>query len=155
MSLSVFISYSNEDEPLLKELETHLATLRSQGIITTWNDRDISAGAERQRELDMHLNTDQIILLLISANFLASKYCYSIAMQRAVERHNAGEACVIPIILRPADWKNTPFGKLQALPRNGKPITSKGGRYGRDQALLEVTLGIREAIEVLKEKEAV
>jgi len=125
--------------------------LRNQGIITTWNDRDISAGTEWEREIDLYLNTAQIILLLISANFLASQYCYSVEMKRAIERHNAGEVHVIPIILRSADWKNTPFGKLQALPRNGKPIAGKRGRYGRDQAFLEVILGIREAIETMKE----
>src|SRR5438876_84420 len=151
MSLSVFISYAHEDGTLLRELENHVAMLRNQGIITTWNDRDISAGTEWEREIELNLNTAQIILLLISANFLASPYCYSIEMKRAIERHNAGEVRVIPIILRSADWKNTPFGKLQALPRNGKPIAGKRGRYGRDKAFLEVILGIREAIETMEE----
>ncbi len=151
MSLSVFISYAHEDEALLRELENHLAMLRNQGIITTWNDRNISAGTEWEREIDMYLNSAQLILLLISANFLASPYCYSIELKRAIERHNAGEVRVIPIILRSADWKNAPFGKLQALPRSGKPIVGQGGRSGRDRAFLEVIFGIREAIETMNE----
>ena len=146
MSFSVFISYSIEDEPLLKELETHLAILRRQGVITTWNEQDISAGAERQREIDFHLNTNQIILLLVSANFLASKYCYGVAMQRAVERHNAGEARVIPIILRPAHWEVTPFGKLHALPTGATPITSWPNR---DEAFLDVARGIQKVVDRL------
>ncbi len=151
-SISVFIAYAHEDEPLLKELEKHLAGLRNQGLITAWHDRNISAGAEWEHQINVHLNTAQIILLLISANFLASPYCYNIEMRRALERHELGEARVIPIILRPSDWKNALFGKLQALPRNGKPITSRGRRDGRDQAFLEVISGIREAIQNINEQ---
>jgi tetratricopeptide (TPR) repeat protein len=146
MMLSIFISYAHKDEPLLNELEEHLALLQNQGVITTWHDRDISAGTEWEREIDTHLNTAQIILLLISASFLASKYCYSTEMKRAIEKHKAGEACVIPVILRPVDWKGAPFGRLQALPTKARPITSWSDR---DEAFLDVAKGIREAIEKL------
>src|SRR2546421_4992594 len=108
MSLSLYISYASEDKLLLSALENHLALLRNQRIITTWHNRDINAGTEWEREIDTHLNMAQIILLLISADFLASTYCYSIEMKRAMERHNAGEARVIPIILRPVDWEYAP-----------------------------------------------
>ncbi len=146
MMLSIFISYAHRDEPLLKELEEHLALLQNQRVITTWHDRDISAGTEWEREIDTHLNTAHIILLLISASFLASKYCYSTEMKRAMERHKAGEACVIPVILRPVDWKGAPFGRLQALPTKAQPITSWSDR---DEAFLDVAKGIRDAIEKL------
>jgi tetratricopeptide (TPR) repeat protein len=146
MMLSIFISYAHRDEPFLKELEEHLALLQNQRVITTWHDRDISAGAEWEREIDTHLNTAHIILLLISASFLASKYCYSTEMKRAIERHKAGEACVIPVILRPVDWKGAPFGRLQALPTKAQPITSWSDR---DEAFFDVAKGIRDAIEKL------
>lgn len=144
--LSIFISYAHRDELLLKELEEHLALLQNQGVITTWHDRDISAGAEWEREIDTHLNTAHIILLLISASFLASKYCYTTEMKRAMERHKAGEACVIPVLLRPVDWKGAPFGRLQPLPTKAQPITSWSDR---DEAFLDVAKGIRDAIEKL------
>jgi tetratricopeptide (TPR) repeat protein len=146
MMLSIFISYAHRDEPLLKELEEHLALLQNQGVITTWHDRDISAGAEWEHEIDTHLDTAHIILLLISASFLASKYCYSTEMKRAIERHKAEEACVIPVILRPVDWRGAPFGRLQALPRKAQPITSWSDR---DEAFLDVTKGIRDTIQRL------
>src|SRR5437868_10672357 len=104
-SIQVFLAYAHEDEHLLKELENHLALLLRQGVITTWHDRNISAGTERAQEIDLHLKTAQIILLLISANFLASDYCYSFEMTQALKRHEAKEARVIPILLRPVDWE--------------------------------------------------
>src|SRR5205085_8297896 len=92
------------------------------------------------------LNTARIIILLISTDFIASDYCYSIEMTRALERHKAGEARVIPIILRPTDLKNSPFSRLQALPKDAKPIT----RWkDRDDAFLNVAEGIRQAISDL------
>src|SRR6266436_6360055 len=124
-SIRIFYSYSHEDERLRKKLETHLALLQQEGLITAWHDRDISAGAEWEREINTHLNTAQIILLLISASFLASPYCSGIEMKRAMERHGAGEARVIPIILRPVLWKEAPFSHLQALPTNGVPVTDR------------------------------
>jgi len=96
--------------------------------------------------IDDHLKTAQIILLLISPDFLASDYCYSIEMQRAIERHETGEARVIPIILQPVDWQNTPFSKLQVLPKNAKPITRWRNRA---DAFLEIAKGIRETVKDL------
>ena len=97
----------------------------------------------RERPSD---ETDDIILLLVSPDFIASDYCYDIEMRRAVERHDAGEAIVIPVILRPCDWHGAPFGKLQAVPKDGKPVTLMPDT---DQALLEVALGVRGAVERL------
>src|SRR5438067_2533914 len=99
--------------------------MKHEGLIVDWHSRSISAGEERAKEIDAHLNTAHIILLLISANFLASNYCYGIEMQRALERHETGEARVIPIILRPVDWEHIPsLSKLQALPTKAKPVTT-------------------------------
>src|SRR5260370_14341164 len=121
--LEVFYSYAHEDEPLRQELEKHLHILELQGFIKGWHDRDISAGIEWANEIDTHLNSAHIILLLVSPDFLASRYCYSVEMKRAMERHYAKEACVIPIILRPLYWQGAPFHKLQLLPTDAKPVT--------------------------------
>src|SRR5918997_4147517 len=141
--IEVFVSYAHKDEALWHELEKHLALLRRQGVITTWYDRQISAGSEWAQEIDTHLNTAQIILLLISADFLASDYCYGVELQRAMERHAAKDARVIPIILRPVDWHGAPFGKLQALPKDANPVTSWPNR---EEAFADVVRGIREAL---------
>lgn len=141
-SVAVFFSYSHKDEKLRDRLEPHLAMLKRDRVIETWHDRKISAGTEWAQAIDDNLNTAGIILLLISADFLASDYCYSIEMQRAMERHEAGEARVIPIILKPVDWAGAPFGKLQAFPTNAKPVTTWSNR---DQAWTNIAQGIRQA----------
>jgi tetratricopeptide (TPR) repeat protein len=143
-TVEIFFSYSHKDEALREELEKQLSLLKRQGFIMGWHDRRIIAGQEWEGEIDTHLNTAQIILLLISPDFMASDYCYDREMQRAMERHEAGEAYVIPIILRPVDWHGAPFGKLQALPKNGKPVTRWSNH---DEAFLDVTKGIRAAVE--------
>src|SRR6267142_1000599 len=145
-ALEVFSSYSHKDQDLRDQLETHLSLLKKQGVISSWHDRKIIAGTEWAREIDVHLNTAQIILLLISADFLASTYCYDIEVKRAMERHYAEEARVIPIILRHCDWQHAPFGKLQALPTDGKPVDSRNW-YSKDEAFHNITQGIRKAAE--------
>ena len=123
--------------------------MKKQGFISSWHDHKIIAGTEWVGEIDAHLNTAQIILLLISADFLASTYCYDIEVKRAMERHNAGEARVIPIILRHCDWHHAPFGKLQALPTDGKPVESRNW-HDKDEAFYDITQGIRKAVEDLQ-----
>ena len=113
----VFFSYAHEDEPLSRELVKHLGVLKRQGVIRDWHDRKITAGTEWKGQIDQHLNSAGVILLLVSPDFIASDYCYDIEMKRALERHDKGEARVIPVILRPVDgWHAAPFGKLR-LPR--------------------------------------
>src|SRR5258706_12668328 len=116
MPVRIFFCYAHEDEALLNKLKAHLKPLQRQGLIDTWHDRDISAGTDWEREIGEHLNSAQIILLLISPDFMDSDYCYSIEMQRAIERHERGEVRVIPVILRPTLWQQTSLGELQALP---------------------------------------
>jgi TIR domain/CHAT domain len=142
--IEVFFSYSHQDEKMRDDLEKHLSLLKRQGIITGWHDRKISAGKEWSNEIDAHLNTAKVILLLISSAFIASDYCWDIEVKTAMQRHEAKEARVIPIILKPTDWKSAPFAKLQALPRDGKAITKWGNR---DEAFTNITQGIREAIK--------
>ena len=139
---TLFFSYCHRDETLRDELEIHLATLKRQGVITTWHDRRIEAGTDFGKEISQYLEEADIVLLLVSADFLNSDYCYEVEMSRALERHEQGEARVIPVILRPCDWKRAPFGKLLAVPRDGKPVT----KYpNQDDALLEVVEAISAA----------
>ncbi len=143
--VNIFFCYAHEDETLLNKLKTHLKPLQRRGIIDVWYDQDISAGTEWEHEIDAHLNQAQIILLLISPDFINSDYCYSIEMKRALERHERGEATVIPIFLRLVYWQDAPFAKLQALPRNMKPVTSPHW-HNWDEALYEVAKEIREVV---------
>ncbi len=101
--VEVFYSYADVDAPLLDKLEKHLRLLQREELITPWHKRHIGAGRDWKKALDEHLNTASVILLLISADFVASDYCYGVEMQRAMERHEAGEARVIPIVLRPTE----------------------------------------------------
>lgn len=145
--LTVFFSYAHEDETLRNELEKHLRLMERQGLIAGWHDRDITAGQEWATEIDTHLDTADIILLLVSADFLASDYCMSVEMDRAMARHSSGEAIVIPIILRAVDWQSAPFGALQALPTHAKAITSWSNQ---DEAFADVARGIRRTVEAMK-----
>lgn len=144
--IEVFYSYAHEDEKLRDELKKHLSNLKRQGVITDWYDRDILAGKEWDTEIKQHLDSSKVILLLISPDFMDSAYCNDVELKRAMERHEAKEARVIPVILRPVDWKGAMFSKLEALPTDAKPIASWDDR---DEAFLDVTKGIRKAIAEL------
>jgi hypothetical protein len=139
----IFLSYAHEDEYLKQQLENHLRLLRHQDVAVTWDDRLIEAGGNWEDEIDENLNTADIILLLISEAFMASDYAYQIEMKRALERHEAKHAQVVPIILRPYDWKSAPFGKLQVLPKDGKAVTLW---QDRDEAFTNIAEGIRNLI---------
>src|SRR6266487_2744579 len=147
--IDVFYSYDPQDEMLRKELEKHLRNLRSQNIIADWHDRNITAGTEWQRVISSHLDTAHLILLLVSPDFMASDYRYSIEMQRAMQRHPSGEARVVPILLRPVDWKGAPFASLQILPSTGQPITLWPDR---DDAFVNIVREIRNIIQKLLEE---
>jgi hypothetical protein len=140
----VFFSYSHKDEALRAELEIHLAALKRHGSIQAWHDRRIMAGDDFAGAISENLERADIILLLVSPYFLASDYCYDVEMKRALERHAAGEARVIPVILHPCDWHGAPFGKLKAVPTDGKPISKYPNQH---DALLEVAKAIRAIAE--------
>ncbi len=137
---SLFLSYSHKDEAVRVELEVHLAMLKRQGVIDAWHDRRIAAGDEWDHVIKENLETADIILLLVSPYFLASNYCYDIEVKRALERHEAGSARVVPVVVDPCDWQNAPFAKLATLPRDGKPISKYPNQH---DAYLEVVQAIR------------
>src|SRR5215208_5915228 len=145
-ALKVFCSYSHRDEEHLNDLRDSLRGLEREGLIIWWHDRQIVPGWEWEEAIDKNLRTADIILLLVSRAFMASDYVYEQEIGKAVERHERGEARVIPVIVRPADWQWASFGKLQALPKDAKPITTWPDQ---DEAWLDVVRGIRKAVEEL------
>jgi len=143
--LKLFFSYSHEDETFKNKLNKHLKMLQRLNVISAWQDRDISAGSEWEEEILGNLEQADIILLLVSDNFLASDYCWDKEMERALQRHEEGTARVIPIILKPVDgWYQAPFGKLQALPKDAKPISNWSNE---DEAYTNIAAGIRKVAE--------
>lgn len=146
--LHIFYSYSHKDEELRDALEAHLALLKREKVIESWHDRRISPGRELDQDIDENLDASRIILLLVSSHFINSDYCYNREMKRALEKHETGEAWVIPVILRPVDWKSAPFSKLKALPTDAKPITMWDNQ---DAAWVDVIKGIRQVIAEITE----
>ena len=142
--MKAFIAYSHRDEVYLDRLHTHLAVLKRDGRIDAWFDRDILAGRELHREIDEQLESCGLFLLLVSPDFLASDYCIEREMARALERHGAREAIVIPIIIEPCDWASTPLRNLRALPRDSKPISEW---TNENNAYLDVVQELRRVLE--------
>lgn len=146
-AIKVFFSYAHEDELLRNELAKQLSLLKRTGQIEDWHDRRIIAGADWSSAINEHLDAADIILLLISPDFFDSDYCYSIELRRALERHEAGEARVIPVILRAVVWEDAPFRNLQVLPTDARPVTSW---TNRDEAFKDIVQGIRAAVRALR-----
>lgn len=144
--VEIFISYTREDEELKKELLKHLSTMIRNGEILVWDDRMIAAGSEWKGQIDEHLEKSDLILLLVSAGFIASDYCWDVELKRAMERHEAGTARVIPIILSETDLKSVPFAKLQSLPRDRKPVTDPKSWDSHNSAWVNVVEGLRKTI---------
>ncbi len=144
VSIELFYCYAHEDKKLREELDQHLSGLKRSGIVSSWYDGEIIPGAVWEKAIADRLNRADLVLLLISASFLGSDCCYSTEMERALARHKAGEARVIPILLRPADWEGSPFSELQMLPSGARPITRW---VDQDEAFEDVAKGIRRAVE--------
>jgi hypothetical protein len=141
--VEIFFSYAHEDKALMDDVRRQLILYDRQKIITKWFDRKILPGQEWEDVIDKRIAQARIILLFISPHFIESKYCYNVEMKEALLRHEAKEAVVIPIILRPCPWHDAPFGQLQALPQDGKPITQW---QDRDEATLNVAEGVMQVV---------
>jgi len=146
--VNIFFAYSREDSILRDRLDKHLSGLKRKNYVNTWYDGKIDAGKEWEKEIDTNLSKADIILLLISADFIASDYCYEVEMTKAIGRHEKGDSVIIPVILNPCDWSDLPFSKIQGLPQNGKPITSTFWENS-EIALNEVAKSIKEIVENL------
>src|SRR5260221_254213 len=152
--IKLFYCYAHEDKPIRDELEKHLSWLRRRYQLINWHDREIMPGEEWEQAIDMHLNTANLILLLISSDFMNSDYCYGKEMRRALERHRAGTCRVIPILLRPTYWEDAPFSSLQLLPTDARPITRWSDRDEAFQDVVtEISRTIKDLLISLKTKE--
>jgi len=147
--LRLFCSYSHKDELLRDQLEAHLSLLRREGAISTWHDRKITAGQEWKGQIDQNLASADIILLLVSADFINSDYCFDVELDSAIKRHENGACRVVPVILRDCDWTSAVFGKLQALPKDGKPVTSWPNA---DEAFTNIAKGLRTVTKEIKDQ---
>lgn len=139
-----FISYSHADDSLRAEFNKHLALLRRQGLLDVWTDHRIPPGGEFDQHISAELEAADIVVLLVSPDFMNSDYCVGIEMKRAMERHSAATATVVPVILRPVDWQSAPFGILKVLPRDGKPVVKWPTL---DDAFLDVVQALRQLLE--------
>lgn len=143
--IKLFYCYAREDKSLCNELDKHLSWLKQRYRLTIWHDSKILPGEEWEQSIDTNLNNANLILLLISPDFMASEYC-SKEMQRALEQSKARTCRVISILLRPCYWKDAPFSSLQLLPTDAKPVT----RWtDRDEAFENVVTEISRTIEDL------
>lgn len=148
-NVKIFISYSPKDVRLKNELLKHLSSLKRKGSIESWDVQQIRAGDKRDEETLKHLDEANVILCLLSADFLHSDYCYTVEMGRALERQKSGEVEVIPVLLRAVDWQETPLHALQAIPRDHKPIAD---RSNKDKVLAGVAREIARVVDELMVK---
>lgn len=143
--MRAFISYSHRDADALDRLHVHLANLQREGRIETWYDREILAGEVLDDEISEELEAAELFLLMVSPDFIASNYCVEREMQRALERHEAGAARVVPIIVEPCDWAAMPqLRRLKAVPKDGLPISEW---TNANTAYLDVIQEIRRIID--------
>lgn len=143
--IKIFYCYAHEDRDLRDRIDKHLGVLKRSGQVVVWYDREIQAGMEWEREIERRLNTAHIILLLVSADFVHSDYCYG------KEMHEKGKVRVLPILLRPVDWQDAPLAKLQLLPTGAKPITTWPDP---EEALEDVARQIRAVVTVLRTRQS-
>jgi hypothetical protein len=144
--IDIFFSYAHEDEVLVKDVQRQLCIYKRLLEISPWHDRKILPGSDWKSQIDERLLSARIILLFVSPHFIESDYCYGVEMTEALRRERAGEARLIPIILRPCPWDKTPFARLQALPRDGRAITAWSDR---DEVCLDVAHGIMSVAEAI------
>jgi len=144
----IFVSYAHADDMLRVELSKHLSALKHEGIVELWDDRYIGPGDDWESSIDTRLNEAEIVLLLISPDFMNSRYC-RLETERALKRRSAGETTVIPVVLRSVDWASSDLGQLQALPKDGKAVRTWANQ---DEGLLDVAKGVRKTVETLLRK---
>lgn len=147
--LKLFVSYSHKDEAFREDLETHFTMLMRQGKISVWNDRKILPGGNIDNNIDIHLADSDIVIFLISPDFIRSEYCFSKELSDALDLHEEGRVQVVPIIIRPCDWMEAPFARLRVLPKDGLAITKWAPQ---EDGWLDVIGGLKPLIDSLLER---
>ena len=149
--LKLFIIYAREDQPALLELKAHLRLLEKRGDLKVWYDGEVLPGEKWDDAIKAQLALADIVVLFISKSFFNSEYIENEELKTALERHKKGEATVVPVIVKPCLWEaDEEIGKLQVLPRNGKPVSSWGES---DEAFSDVARGIRRVMETHRPKQ--
>jgi tetratricopeptide (TPR) repeat protein len=148
--LKVFVSYSHQDDALRQRLDVHLSLLKRQGVLEVWHDRRLQGGEHWEEAIDQALEEADIVLLLISPDFIASDYCYGRELTAALERDRRNEAVVVPLLLHPCDWQSAPFARCQAFPRDNQPISVHP--RGEDAAFSLVAAELRRLAETLRKR---
>ena len=149
-AVKIFCSYSHKDEELKNELENHLSILRRIGLIKVWTDRKILPGEYWQKRINGEIEKSDLILLLISSDFIASDYCFDVEVKKAIEKHEQNESMVVPILVRDCDWEGAPFEHIQGLPTDMKPIISKHW-HSKDEGFRNVTSSLKKTIKIIIE----
>jgi len=145
--LKVFISYAHEDEFYKKELEKRLIPfLRDSALIESWSDGEILGGEEWDQAIKQEIENSQVILFLVSPDFIASEYIQDVEINKALDRYRKGEVIIIPIILRPTDYSDLEISRFQALPKDGKPISTW---KDQDEAWYDVSIQLKRIFESL------
>ncbi len=146
-TIKIFYSYSHLDVKYLEKLKKSLSILRRQGIIEDWGDRDINAGEDWKKSIDIKLEQAQIVVLLVSTNFLASDYCYDYEMKRALIKHKLNLTKVIPIILTDSEYQETPFSTIEVLPEKGFAVDNRQHWPNANYAYTNIARGIRKVTD--------
>ena len=141
--MKAFISYSHIDERYVKRLHTHLSQLKREGLISTWYDREIAAGSILDDVIGTNLESSDLFIAITSPDFLNSTYCYEKEMNRAIEKHSSNEIHIVPIIVEPCDWLNSPLSQFRATPIDGKPISTLSNQ---NTAFLDVINDLRNLV---------
>ncbi|WP_269715500.1 toll/interleukin-1 receptor domain-containing protein [Caulobacter sp. NIBR2454] len=151
MTASIFISYSHADERVLDRLHKHLAMLQRDGLVSAWHDRAILPGDQLDEGIANQLDTSDVFVALVSADYLASNYCYETEFERALLRSERGDLRIVPVIVEPCDWLSSPFQKFMALPKDGKPISEW---TNANTAFLDVVTGLRRLVDAAPDLKA-
>lgn len=150
----LFISYSHDDEWLKNELVLHFSALKRGGLIELWHDRMIPAGGLLDTEIDAAVATSDVFLLLISPAFIASDYCFNNEFLAALARYDAGDATIVPIIVRECDWDVGRLKRFNGLPRDGRAVSkdaySRTDPSSRDASWTQVISGLKTVVETVK-----
>lgn len=149
----IFLSYAHEDDDYQNQAVAHLSVLEHSGKIASWHDRMIMPGSNWKEEIDKQLRVADVIVALVSADFIASEYCSGIEMSEAISRHEKKRSILIPVVVRPVLISETPFAKFEALPPDAKPVSEW---ISRDEAWKTVTRGVLgAALEIERRKQAI
>lgn len=138
--MKAFISYSHKDEKYLERLKVHITQLQREHLVESWTDQEIHAGAALDKTINDQLQASELFIALLSPDYIASNYCYEKEFEKALEMQSQGSLHIVPVIVEPCEWQNTPLAAFKALPKDGKAISLW---QNENTAFLDVTTQLR------------